>query len=283
MPVDVAGDQHLGVVLEDLLRRAGGGGHVLSSSVDGFTPILAETRRPGATAAVVRGSGDDGRAVAALTYTSYLALDEVLGRPAAEDRRARRAAVHRHPPGLRAVVQAAPARARPPPAPARGGGGGRARSRRVRRMLTILKTVVAQIDVLETMTPGQFASFRARLDAASGFQSGAVPRARGGPRPPRRPARSTPTSPASPARRADRGGDARGARCSTRSCATSRRSGHDVPGRRARARRRPCRRSRSEGVQERPRRATAATARRRRSPSAWSTSTRASRSGATAT
>src|SRR6185312_15136732 len=41
----------------------------------------------------------------------------------------------------------------------------------VRRILTILKTVVAQIDVLETMTPGQFATFRARLDAASGFQS----------------------------------------------------------------------------------------------------------------
>ena len=42
----------------------------------------------------------------------------------------------------------------------------------VRRILTILKTVVAQIDVLETMTPSQFASFRTRLDSASGFQSG---------------------------------------------------------------------------------------------------------------
>jgi tryptophan 2,3-dioxygenase len=40
-----------------------------------------------------------------------------------------------------------------------------------RRILTILKTVVAQIDVLETMTPSQFLSFRDRLDAASGFQS----------------------------------------------------------------------------------------------------------------
>jgi tryptophan 2,3-dioxygenase len=38
-------------------------------------------------------------------------------------------------------------------------------------VLTILKTVVAQIDVLETMTPSQFASFRTRLDSASGFQS----------------------------------------------------------------------------------------------------------------
>jgi tryptophan 2,3-dioxygenase len=41
----------------------------------------------------------------------------------------------------------------------------------VRRVLTILKTIVAQVDVLETMTPSQFASFRTRLDSASGFQS----------------------------------------------------------------------------------------------------------------
>jgi tryptophan 2,3-dioxygenase len=43
--------------------------------------------------------------------------------------------------------------------------------RTLRRILTILKVVVAQIDVLETMTPSQFTSFRARLDASSGFQS----------------------------------------------------------------------------------------------------------------
>jgi tryptophan 2,3-dioxygenase len=41
----------------------------------------------------------------------------------------------------------------------------------LKRILTILKTVVAQIDVLETMTPQQFSSFRERLEAASGFQS----------------------------------------------------------------------------------------------------------------
>jgi tryptophan 2,3-dioxygenase len=41
----------------------------------------------------------------------------------------------------------------------------------LKRMLTILKTIVAQIDVLETMTPRQFTAFRDRLDAASGFQS----------------------------------------------------------------------------------------------------------------
>ena len=41
----------------------------------------------------------------------------------------------------------------------------------LKRVLTILKVVVAQIDVLETMTPLQFLGFRDRLDAASGFQS----------------------------------------------------------------------------------------------------------------
>jgi tryptophan 2,3-dioxygenase len=38
-------------------------------------------------------------------------------------------------------------------------------------MLKILKTVVAQIDVLETMTPLDFLSFRSFLEDASGFQS----------------------------------------------------------------------------------------------------------------
>src|SRR3954465_10687428 len=39
------------------------------------------------------------------------------------------------------------------------------------RILTILKVMVAQLDILETMTPLEFLSFRERLDAASGFQS----------------------------------------------------------------------------------------------------------------
>ncbi|MDX1586466.1 MAG: tryptophan 2,3-dioxygenase family protein [Balneolaceae bacterium] len=39
------------------------------------------------------------------------------------------------------------------------------------RVLTILKTMVAQIDILETMTPLEFDSFRGFLDQASGFQS----------------------------------------------------------------------------------------------------------------
>lgn len=41
----------------------------------------------------------------------------------------------------------------------------------LKRILTILKTLVGQIDVLETMTPVSFNSFRARLESASGFQS----------------------------------------------------------------------------------------------------------------
>ena len=41
----------------------------------------------------------------------------------------------------------------------------------LKRILTILKVLVAQLDILETMTPLEFQSFRARLEAASGFQS----------------------------------------------------------------------------------------------------------------
>jgi tryptophan 2,3-dioxygenase len=40
-----------------------------------------------------------------------------------------------------------------------------------KRILTIFKTLVAQVDILETMTPVSFSSFRYRLDSASGFQS----------------------------------------------------------------------------------------------------------------
>ncbi len=41
----------------------------------------------------------------------------------------------------------------------------------LRRVLTIVKTMVGQIDILETMTPAEFASFRSFLANASGFQS----------------------------------------------------------------------------------------------------------------
>jgi len=41
----------------------------------------------------------------------------------------------------------------------------------LKRVLSIFKTLVGQIDVLETMTPISFGSFRTRLEEASGFQS----------------------------------------------------------------------------------------------------------------
>ncbi len=41
----------------------------------------------------------------------------------------------------------------------------------LKRILTVLKVMVAQLDILETMTPLEFLSFRDRLDAGSGFQS----------------------------------------------------------------------------------------------------------------
>lgn len=107
---------------------------------------------------------------ASLTYPSYLALDEVLGaqRPrSAEHDEMLFIVIHQvyelwfkqllHELGF--LQQ-------------RLADGDTAHAiRTLRRILTILKVVVAQIDVLETMTPSQFTSFRARLDAASGFQS----------------------------------------------------------------------------------------------------------------
>jgi tryptophan 2,3-dioxygenase len=41
----------------------------------------------------------------------------------------------------------------------------------LKRVLTILKVLVAQIDILETMTPLEFLAFRDRLESGSGFQS----------------------------------------------------------------------------------------------------------------
>ncbi len=40
-----------------------------------------------------------------------------------------------------------------------------------KRARTIMKTLVGQLDILETMTPMSFSSFRDRLETASGFQS----------------------------------------------------------------------------------------------------------------
>ena len=41
----------------------------------------------------------------------------------------------------------------------------------LKRVRMILKTLVGQVDILETMTPESFESFRNRLDTSSGFQS----------------------------------------------------------------------------------------------------------------
>jgi len=41
----------------------------------------------------------------------------------------------------------------------------------MKRILTILKVQVAQLDILETMTPLEFLTFRSRLEAASGLES----------------------------------------------------------------------------------------------------------------
>ncbi len=113
---------------------------------------------------------DPGPDDAALTYTRYLALDEVLGaqRPrSAEHDEVLFIVVHQvyelwfkqllhelaHAQRLLEDGHTAPV------------------LHTLRRTLTILKVVVAQIDVLETMTPRQFTGFRGRLDASSGFQS----------------------------------------------------------------------------------------------------------------
>jgi tryptophan 2,3-dioxygenase len=40
-----------------------------------------------------------------------------------------------------------------------------------KRTRTVMKTMVEQIDIVETLTPMSFSSFRARLETASGFQS----------------------------------------------------------------------------------------------------------------
>lgn len=107
---------------------------------------------------------------AALTYTSYLALDEILD--------AQRPRSDEHDEMLFIVIHQVYElwfkqllhefrRAQE----VLSAGETAHALHTLRRSLTILKVVVAQIDVLETMTPRQFTSFRARLEASSGFQS----------------------------------------------------------------------------------------------------------------
>jgi tryptophan 2,3-dioxygenase len=106
-----------------------------------------------------------------LTYTTYLALEQILGaqRPKSDEHdEILFIVVHQvyelwfkqliHELGyLQQMLE----------------GGNDARSfATFKRLLTILKLVVAQLDVIETMTPVQFLTFRERLESSSGFQSG---------------------------------------------------------------------------------------------------------------
>ncbi len=106
-----------------------------------------------------------------LTYTSYLALEEILG--------AQRPRSDEHDEILFIVVHQVYElwfkqlihELRYLQRMLEEGNDARAFST-FKRLLTILKLVVAQLDVIETMTPVQFLTFRERLESASGFQSG---------------------------------------------------------------------------------------------------------------
>jgi tryptophan 2,3-dioxygenase len=107
---------------------------------------------------------------AAVNYRSYLALDEILGaqRPRSEE----------HDELLFIIVhqvyelwfkqllhEGAHLQEQ-----LEQGLGPRA-GQTMRRILTILRTIGTQLDVLETLTPVQYTGFRGRLETASGFQS----------------------------------------------------------------------------------------------------------------
>jgi tryptophan 2,3-dioxygenase len=106
-----------------------------------------------------------------LTYTSYLALEEILG--------AQRPKSDEHDEILFIVVHQVYElwfkqlihELRYLQRMLEDGNDARAFST-FKRVLTILKLVVQQLDVIETMTPVQFLSFRERLESSSGFQSG---------------------------------------------------------------------------------------------------------------
>jgi tryptophan 2,3-dioxygenase len=104
------------------------------------------------------------------TYTSYLALDEILGtqRPLSDEHdEILFIVVHQvYELWFKELLHELAYLQRL----LEGGQGPQALST-LKRVLTILKLVVAQIDVIETLTPVQFLSFRDRLQSASGFQS----------------------------------------------------------------------------------------------------------------
>ncbi len=148
------------------------------------------------------------------------------------------------------------------------------------RVLKIVKTLVAQIDVLETMTPLQFLSFRDRLDSASGFQSAGFRQVEAmlGLRDPSAAAAQPPDSPARLAIEAAQTAPSLWA--SFLDYLSER--GHEVPDDLI-AGTPPCPSSRTTASRSCSSRSTTGTRTPRSWPSAWSTSTRASRSGGTAT
>ena len=112
----------------------------------------------------------NGQPSPALTYSSYLALDEVLAaqRPLSDEHDEMLFIVIHQVYELwfkQLIHEVGHLQAR-----LDGGDTPHARHT-LERVLTILKVAVAQIDVLETMTPRQFLGFRGRLAASSGFQS----------------------------------------------------------------------------------------------------------------
>jgi tryptophan 2,3-dioxygenase len=110
------------------------------------------------------------RETPAVTYSSYLALDELLAaqRPrSGEHDEMLFIVIHQvYELWFKQLLHEATHLQRRLEA-----GDGPSALHTLRRILAILKTVVAQIDVLETMTPRHFTAFRGRLEAASGFQS----------------------------------------------------------------------------------------------------------------
>jgi tryptophan 2,3-dioxygenase len=126
--------------------------------------MSSETEAPTTTAAA---AGDHSQA---LTYSSYLALDELLS--------AQRPRSHEHDEMLFIVVhqvyelwfkELLHELAHLQHELEQGNTAHSLHT--LKRTLTILKLVVAQIDVIETLTPMQFVAFRDRLESASGFQS----------------------------------------------------------------------------------------------------------------
>jgi tryptophan 2,3-dioxygenase len=107
---------------------------------------------------------------AAVTYRTYLALDEILG--------AQRPRSDEHDELLFIVVHQVYElwfkqlihEGRHLQAQLEAGLAPRA-LQTMRRILAILRTIVAQLDVLETLTPVGYTGFRDRLESASGFQS----------------------------------------------------------------------------------------------------------------